>query len=192
MPTGIWNPENDCDDQQTREKMLQSLLDSVLEGETSRAGVAPRHLARRELPPGNWSSLYLLYLAHCKSRKEKPASRSTFYSVVKGWKCCLRFRKKSAHTACHICDLWRSRMRHAKDFWKHASACDGLLGHLQLTWRCRQKYWQARAMSRSRQNDLLSIIVVSCLVQSKRDRERLFVCAPVHQSAPQFLFAPGC
>ncbi|CAE7253955.1 unnamed protein product, partial [Symbiodinium pilosum] len=138
--------------------MLRSLLDSVLEGPTAQARVPPHLLAKRELPPGNWSNIYVMYLAACKSKKIEAASLRTFYTVVKTWKPCLKFRKKSTHSTCFECDKIRAKMRHAKSFWEHASAADELLGHLTLTWRCRQEYWAARAQSRLREN-LLTLII---------------------------------
>jgi len=41
---------------------------------------------------------------------------------------------------------------------EHARAADNLLGHLTLTWKCREQYWHARAVSQAKQ-DLLCIIV---------------------------------
>ena len=159
MPTGIFNKDQgqDLSREDARDSLLRSLLDSVLEGPTAHTRISPKHLAKRELPPGNWANLYLLYLAACKARKTAPASKSTFYTAVKAWKCCLRFRKKSTHGTCYTCDVLRARMKHAKSFWSHATATDALLGHLMTTWRCRQQYWAARAASRTRQ-DLITLI----------------------------------
>ena len=158
MPTGIWDKDEHLSDNELRNKMLRSLLDSVLEGPTAQARVPPHLLAKRELPPGNWSNIYVMYLAACKSKKIEAASLRTFYTVVKRWKSCLKFRKKSTHSTCFECDEIRAKMRHAKSFWEHAAATDELLGHLTLTWRCRQEYWAARAQSRLREN-LLTLII---------------------------------
>ena len=49
-------------------------------------------------------------------------------------------------------------MRHSGGFLEHAKWADRLLGHLAMTWRARQKYWEARATSRAKQ-DLLCLIV---------------------------------
>jgi hypothetical protein len=158
MPTGVFSREQLLSGEDGREALLQRLLDSVLEGPSTQVRIPPNYLAKRELPPGNWAGVFLLYLASCKALKQRPASKATFYQAVKQWKGCLKFRKKSTHSTCHICDMWRAKMRHAASFWEHASATDALLGHLTLTWRCRQEYWAARCRSRAR-DDLLCMIV---------------------------------
>ena len=118
----------------------------------------PAKMAFRELPPGTWSQLYVLYQAHCLSLKEDPSSRSVFYRATKTWRKCLKFRKKSQHSLCLICDRLKARMRHSRDFMDHASSADALLGHLTMTWRCREKYWEARALSRSKGEQLCLIV----------------------------------
>ena len=158
MPTGLFNSEKDMAQPDLRQKLLRALLDSVLEKNSTQAHVQPEQLARRELPPGNWAGLYMLYIASCRHTHEEAASQSTFYAVAARWKCCLRFRKKSTHTSCRVRELLRSKMRHAKNFWQHAAAADECLGHLTTTWSCREAYWAARAESRHKQN-LLTLIV---------------------------------
>ena len=69
-----------------------------------------------------------------------------------------QFRKKSQHSLCLICDRLKARMRHSRDFMDHASSADALLGHLTMTWRCREKYWEARALSRSKGEQLCLIV----------------------------------
>ena len=118
----------------------------------------PQNLAKRELPPGTWSQLYLVYTAHCLSEGKKAACRSVYYQVVKTWKRCLSFRRRSQHSACFTCDRLKACMRHATCFWEHAKACDALLAHLTRQWACRQVYWGARAESQKKRG-LLTIIL---------------------------------
>ena len=146
------------DDEETRAKLLATLLQDALEGPTSRiTKLDPKVLGARELPPGNWQQLYMLYVASCAADGTESASRATFYSVTLEWRKTLKFRHRSQHSVCGTCDQLKSRMRACKDFQSHAQAADQLLGHLTMTWKCRQAYWAARAASRSRQ-DLLCII----------------------------------
>ena len=146
-------------DEQARERLLQDLLKDSLEGPTTRLmNFNPANLACRELPPGNWSQLYILYQAHCLALKQPAASRTVFYSCASKWKKCLRFRHRSQHSICQTCDRLKAEMRHADSFMTHASAADRLLAHLTMTWKCREQYWNARSASRSKQ-ELLCIIV---------------------------------
>ena len=147
------------DNDETRAKLLQALLQETLEGPTTRLMRAdPSKMAFRELPPGNWASLYVLYQSHCIATKQDVASKSTFYACTLEWRKCLKFRKRSQHSTCIICDKLKSEMRHAKSFMEHAKSADRLLGHLAMTWKCREKYWEARALSRSK-GDQLTLIV---------------------------------
>lgn len=146
-------------DEQARERLLEELLKDSLEGPTTRLmNVEPAKLACRDLPPGNWSQLYYLYQAHCLALKQPAASRAVFYSCASKWKKCLRFRHRSQHSVCQTCDRLKAEMRHADSFMKHASAADRLLAHLTMTWKCREQYWNARSVSRSKQ-ELLCVIV---------------------------------
>ena len=154
----LLNKEMNLDDEATRTKLLQDLMQDALEGPTSRLSkLNPKQLAARELPPGNWQQLYVLYVASCAANKTESASRATFYEATKTWRKTLRFRHRSQHSVCGTCDRLKASMRSSRDFQAHARAADALLGHLTLTWRCRQAYWSARAASRARQ-DLLTII----------------------------------
>lgn len=97
----------------------------------------------------------------CVSPKRPAASRATFYSTSKQWRKCLRFRSKRAHSTCKTCDVLKSKMHHARDFWRHARACDEHLHHLSDTWKSRQCYWGGRERERERAyttRDTLSII----------------------------------
>ena len=154
----LLNKEMNLNDDATRTKLLADLMQDALEGPTSRISrLDPKLLAARELPPGNWQQLYILYVASCAASGTESASRSTFYCATKSWRKTLRFRHRSQHSTCGICDKLKSRLRACKDFQAHARCADDLLGHLTMTWRCRQVYWSARATSRARQ-DLLCII----------------------------------
>ena len=158
MSLRLLNREMDLNDEETRSKLLQELLQDALEGPTTRfAKLDPKHLAAREMPPGNWQQLYLLYVSSCQANGTEAASRTTFYQATTSWRKTLKFRHRSQHSVCGTCDILKSRMRASRDFQSHARATDELLGHLTLTWRCRQTYWAARESSRARQ-DVLCII----------------------------------
>ena len=146
------------DTEQGRASLLNSLLDQYLEGPTLQMTHRLRNLAVRELPPGTWAGVYLLYQAHCISTKQRPASRALFYAVTKPWRKVVKFRRRSQHSVCSVCDRLKAAMRHAKSFVQHAAAADQLLGHLCTTWQCRQIYWAARERSRHVDADVLCLI----------------------------------
>lgn len=146
------------DNEEARSKLLQSLVQESLEGPTSRLLRAdPAKMAYRELPPGNWSSLYVLYQSHCLATNQEIAGRSTFYDCTLQWRKCMKFRKKSQHSTCLVCDRLKSEMRHATSFMEHAKFANRLLGHLAQTWKCREKYWEARSNSRAKADQLTLI-----------------------------------
>ena len=147
------------DSDEARERLLQEMVDQALEGPTTRLSIKDiKKLAERELPPGNWSGVFLLYQAHCLATKQPASSRALFYEVSKPWRGVLKFRGRSQHSVCQMCDKLRARMRHSKSFVESARATDALLGHLALVWRCRETYWHARQENRSK-NGLLTIII---------------------------------
>lgn len=149
----------ELDEEEAREKLLEELLNDCLAGPTARTMTTdPKKLARRELPPGNWAQLFLLYQSFCLANDSTPASKTVFYKTTKLWRSCVKFRPFSKHSICETCDKLKSKMRHSTCFMGHAAAADELLGHLQLTWKCRSVYWQSRELSRQRQ-DLLCIII---------------------------------
>ena len=145
------------DTDEARRDLIKEIMNQVLEGPTSRLPRDPRELPARELPPGTWGGLYVLYQAFCLAAKERPASRALFYEIKKQWKDTLTFRRRSQHSTCTVCDKLKADLRHAKSFVQHCKAADTLLGHLATTWRCREIYWGARQQSRSRDNILTLI-----------------------------------
>ncbi len=91
---------------QLREQLLEKLIEQKLLGPTkgiSEITQAPSTLPVRYMPPGNLSSLYLMYIAFIRSGDGKPACRATFYEVAKLWSTCLRFRPRSEHSLCVVC-----------------------------------------------------------------------------------------
>lgn len=133
------------------------MLDA-LEGPSSRVSkLNPKLLAAREMPPGNWQQVYTMYTAACLANQAEAASQSTFYNATRTWRKTLTFRHRSQHSIFGVCDRLKSQMRSSRDFQRHARAADELLGHLALTWRCRQTYWAARENSRSRHGVLCII-----------------------------------
>lgn len=155
VPAGV-----DLDSDQARSELLQCLMDQVLEGSTSRLmNMDLKTLPERELPPGTWGSLFLLYQAKCLSEGDKCASKALFYEVSRPWRRVLKFRRQSQHSSCNLCEKYRSQMRHSKSFVSHAQAVDRLLGHLSHIWRCRSTYWESRQQSRSGDGSLLTLII---------------------------------
>ena len=169
----------DLDDEETRAKLLAELLHDALEGPTSRiAKLNPKLLAAREMPPGNWQQLYLLYVASCQANTTEAACRATFYTATTSWRKTLKFRPKSQHSICGICDKLKTKMRSAKNFQAHARCADDLLGHLTMTWRCRQTYWAAREASRAKQDTL-------CIIYDGYDKSKAMLPRWAHGRLPK-------
>lgn len=103
-------------DHELRERLLDKLVEERLLGSTRQTTeLDPTSLPLRQLPPGNTASLYLMYLAFIRSSGGSPASRATFYQASKSWYCCLRFRPKSEHSMCVICQSLRMAIHAATD-----------------------------------------------------------------------------
>ena len=107
----------DISDETLREDLLNRLIDSKLTGPGLQIGFhhSPEGLPERKLPHGNWATLYLLYVAYCKSAGEDAASKSIFYDVAKRWKVCLRFHKPSVHSTCLICSTLKAQIANSSD-----------------------------------------------------------------------------
>lgn len=92
-------------DEKLREDLLARLVDNKLMGPGMQIGWnhEPEGLPERKLPHGSFATLYLLYVAYCRTAQEAAASRSVFYQVAKRWRVCLRFHKPSSHSTCHTC-----------------------------------------------------------------------------------------
>lgn len=148
----------DLGEEEARAKLLEELMNEALTGPTARSmTLDPKRLSQRELPPGNWAQMFLLYQSFCLANGSPAASKSVFYKSTKLWRRALKFRPFSKHSICETCDLLKSKMRHSTCFMSHAAAADQLLGHLRMTWECRNTYWQARQQSIAK-NDMLTII----------------------------------
>ena len=107
-------------DDELREELLRKLVDRELLGPTREIMLETEisKLPVRELPPGNTSSLFLMYLAFCRSAggsDSTPASKSTFFAVAKLWHPALRFRRKSDHAMCVECSRLKSLINDCKD-----------------------------------------------------------------------------
>ena len=122
----------------------------------------PERLPLRELPHASWSELYLMLQSYCRVRGSDAAvpSRATFFEVVKRWKVCLRFHKKTQHAQCATCSRLRAAIQACNDFKEEAKLSDALLAHFTRTWKDRQVYWLARERARV-QEDMLVLIVDS-------------------------------
>ena len=94
----------------------------------------------------------------CLALKQPVASRSVFYQCTEQWRHCLKFRRKSTHSVCGVCDKLKAEMRHCGSFLEHARAADRLLQHLTMTWKSREQYWHARSLSQAKQ-ELLCVII---------------------------------
>lgn len=119
----------------------------------------PEELVRRWLPPGKYSDLYHVYMAHQVSHGQPVASTSTFFKALKesGWKRVLRFRPQSTHSECHHCHRLKKAMKDAKTMREHCEAADDLLRHLAGQWADRSVYWQSRARAKT-SRDVLTMI----------------------------------
>ena len=104
-------------DSQLRDELLQQLIDCRLMGPSCQLSFNgdPSRLSIRELPHGCWSSVYLLYRAHCQTYQEQPASKSTFFAVSQQWRCCMRFHKKTQHAVCATCARLKMAIKHATE-----------------------------------------------------------------------------
>ena len=106
-------------DSALREELLKKLIDRELLGATRQILVDTviDQLPLRELPPGNTSSLYIMYLAYMRTagNDATPCTKSTFYSVANIWKKCLKFRRKSDHAMCLECSRLKSAINRAND-----------------------------------------------------------------------------
>ena len=146
--------------ERSQEKMLTLLADAALEADLSQGIVrsGPEGLARRFLPPGKIMDLYNLYVSYQIAAKQASASATTFCRVFReGWRHCLRFRGKSTHSACPICQKLKSDIRHARRVQAHAQASDRLLRHLSGQFMDRQVYWALRSRAKTSQDILVAI-----------------------------------
>ena len=122
-----------------REELLAKLIDRMILGPHQQIhDLNPGTLPMRELPPGNVSSLYLMYLGYSRSVNCEPASRSTFYNVFKEWSPCLRFRHASEHAMCVQCQTLKAAFRNAAESFqqielKTVDAWHGIIYDFMLT-----------------------------------------------------------
>ena len=99
-----------------------TLVNAKLTGPTAQimgTDTDPSRLPRRELPHGNVATLYLMFLAFCRSLGEGAASKSVFYRVASRWRECLRFHKQTVHSMCGTCSALRAAIRNATDPFPH-------------------------------------------------------------------------
>ena len=106
-------------DQELREELLRKLVDRHLLGPTTEILVETdiQTLPVRELPPGNTSALYMMYVAYMRTAggEAQAASKSTFFDVAKEWRPCLRFRRKSDHTMYAECSMLKNSIAKCKE-----------------------------------------------------------------------------
>lgn len=106
-------------DEQLREDLVQKLIQQKMLGPTRQiTELDPCSLPLRDLPPGNVASLFLMYVAFCRTSEGggEPASKSTFYAAAKTWlKHCLRFRPRTEHSLCVTCSSLKAAIHAATD-----------------------------------------------------------------------------
>lgn len=125
-------------------ELVQKLLDVSLKMPFERV-VSPLDLPVRYLGPGRLIDLFQLYQATCCQSRVPCASLRTFSRCWhKGWKQVLRFRKRSTHTACSVCDKLRTAIRRARCWRDQVTNQVEYLRHLQAQWADRQTYWGLR------------------------------------------------
>ena len=99
-----------------REKLLSKLIEERLLGAAQQtAELDPSTLPLRFLPPGNSASLFLMFIAFCRSANMEPPGKSTFYKTAKLWQCCLKFRARNEHAMCVVCQSLKAAIRQSKD-----------------------------------------------------------------------------
>ena len=121
-PLELWRFESGetrsaCDrDASMRDDLLQKLVEEKLLRATQQiSDLCPERLPLRELPPGTTASLFLMFLAYMKVSGEKPASKTTFYNMSKKWWKCLKFRSRSEHAMCVVCQSLKSAIHASTD-----------------------------------------------------------------------------
>ena len=103
-------------DEEMRERLLTKLIEDRLLGVTQQTvELDPTTLPLRELPPGNSASLFLMFVAFCRSANIKPAGKTTFYKIAKDWQCCLKFRARAEHAMCVVCQSLKLAIRQSND-----------------------------------------------------------------------------
>lgn len=103
-------------DEALREELLKNLVDRRLFGPSQQIlQLDPGRLPKRELPPGNVASLFLMFLGYIRASGLPPASKSTFYKVARQWGQCLVFRRRSDHTMCAECQRLKTAIHHTSD-----------------------------------------------------------------------------
>ena len=111
--------ERSRSDAELREQLLRKLVDRELLGGNVQILLETniKSLPLRELPPGSTSTLYMMYLSFMRQTgdPEDAASRTTFYSVAKLWRPCLRFRRKTEHALCFECSRLKSLIHKSKE-----------------------------------------------------------------------------
>lgn len=104
-------------DADLREKLLHKLVEDKLLGPSRQVvELKPASLPLRELPPGNTAALYLMFIAYMRPSGVTPASKSTFYEVARQWRPCLRFRPRSEHSMCLVCQTLKAAIHDATEF----------------------------------------------------------------------------
>lgn len=160
------------------------LLDEILDlacstplQEEQRQG--PEGLSCRWLPPGKLMDLYLVFMAFCSTRGEKPASVRHFRRIWRsGWDVVLEFRKSSTHALCRICHKLKTSIKYAKTLVEHVSATQQLLKHLEDQFRDRKLYWSLRHRARMCKDILV-------LIQDSMDKAKLMLPRWVFGRSPK-------
>ena len=109
----------DRQDEELRQDLLKKLISRKLSGPTLEVTDSdPSRLPVRELPHGNVSCLYLMYVGWTSIAPPKSstaACKSTFYGAWKRWSNCVRFRRRSEHAMCVVCQKLKAQIHASKD-----------------------------------------------------------------------------
>ena len=109
----------DRQDEELRQDLLKKLISRKLTGPTLEVTDSdPARLPVRELPPGNVSCLYLMYVgwtSTAQAGSSTAACKSTFYAAWKHWSSCLKFRRRSEHAMCVTCQRLKAEIHAAKE-----------------------------------------------------------------------------
>ena len=110
---------------QARRNIVEEIVDMACMGplqEQERKG--PEGLAKRYLPPGKASDLFLVYVASCTHRNQTAAGMTHFRRAWrKGWCKVLEFPIRSTHALCRRCHQLKTQMKHGATLQEHVVAC---------------------------------------------------------------------
>ena len=106
-----------CQDAPMRDDLLQKLVEEKLLGATQQiSDLSPErlyHFASCHREPRRLFTL--CFWPTSKFQEKKAASKTTFYNIAKKWWPCLRFRSRSEHAMCVVCQSLKSAIHASTD-----------------------------------------------------------------------------